>query len=44
MIAEGFNTTIKAGLDSALLVACSMNPLFRTADIKKVNDADVDHS
>ena len=44
MIAEGFNTTIKAGLDSALLVACSMNPLFRTADIKTVNDADVDHS
>lgn len=44
MIAEGFNKTIKAGLDSALLVACSMNPLSHTAATKKVNEADVDHS
>ncbi|MDB6141386.1 MAG: Pyrroline-5-carboxylate reductase [Pseudomonas sp.] len=44
MIAEGFNKTIKAGLDSALLVACSMNPVVHTAATKKVNEADVDHS
>ncbi|WP_397453027.1 pyrroline-5-carboxylate reductase family protein [Pseudomonas sp. NA-150] len=44
MIADGFNTTIKAGLDSAVLVASTPNPLFHTADKKKVSEAGIDHS
>jgi len=36
MLAGGFDKSIKAGLDSATSVACSMNPFAHSADTKEV--------